>query len=140
MNGNNARIVVNDEDVLEKAGRGVNIIALAGQNHEVIHSQTYDTFASKKASEQLAADLATIPLGSVIVAAVKDEASKSLTQSAKDFFINMGSKEVSQLGYREGWLFIGIKGTKSHLEKRGADVNAGLILGYSRVVKRTRTK
>jgi hypothetical protein len=32
-------------------------------------------FGSKKQSEQLAADLATVPLGSVIVAAVRDEAS-----------------------------------------------------------------
>jgi len=36
-NGNNARIVVNDVDVLEKAGRGISVVALAGQNHEVIY-------------------------------------------------------------------------------------------------------
>lgn len=52
----------------------------------------------------------------------------------------MGSKEVLNLGFRDAWLFMGIKGTKSHMEKRGKDVNGGLILGYSRVTKRTRTK
>jgi hypothetical protein len=140
LTGNNARVVVNDEDVLEKAGRGINVVVLAGANHEVILSKSFDTFASSKQAEDMAATLAAIPVGSVIIAAVKDEASKRLSQSAKDIFINMGSKEVSQLGFREGWFFIGIKGTKSHLEKRGADVNGGLILGYSRVVKRTRTK
>jgi hypothetical protein len=34
--GNAARVVLNDVDILEKAVRGINIIALAGQNHEVI--------------------------------------------------------------------------------------------------------
>jgi len=52
----------------------------------------------------------------------------------------MGSKEVNQLQYRDGWLFLGIKGTKSHVEKRGKSVEASIVLGYSRVVKRTRTK
>lgn len=52
----------------------------------------------------------------------------------------MGSKEILNIGYRDAWLFMGIKGTKSHMEKRGKDVNGGLILGYSRVTKRTRTK
>lgn len=35
--GNKARIIVNDKDVLEKAGRGFNVIVLAGRNHEIIH-------------------------------------------------------------------------------------------------------
>lgn len=77
--GNSARIVVNDKDVLEKAGRGLNVVVLSGKNHEVMSSKTYDTFASKKNSEQMASDLATVPVGSVIVVAAKDEASKNLT-------------------------------------------------------------
>lgn len=36
--GNSARIVLNDKDILEKASRGFNMIALAGKNHEIIHS------------------------------------------------------------------------------------------------------
>lgn len=131
---------MNDRDVLEKAKRGINVVVLAGNNHEVISSNTYDTFASEKNSEQMAADLAAVPVGAVIVAAIKDEGSRKLTQAAKDAFINMGSKEISNLGYRDGWFFMGVKGTKSHLEKRGKDVNGGMILGYSRVTKKTRTK
>jgi len=33
-----------------------------------------------------------------------------------------------------------MKGSKQHLEKTGGSVNAGMILGYSRVTKRTRTR
>lgn len=136
LHGNNARIIVNDKDILAPAGRGINIAVLAGQNHEVMFIKTYDTYGVAGASEQLSADLAAVPVGSVIIAAVKDEASNKLEHNAKDHFINMGSKEVSNLQFREGWLFIGIKGTKSHVEKRGVDVNSGLVLGYSRVTKR----
>lgn len=138
--GNNARVIINDVDVLEKAGRGINVVALAGQNHEVIYSKSYDTFGDSKASQRLVDDEAGLPLGAVIIVVVKDEASKRLTDAAKDVFTNMGAKEISQLGFREGWLFIGMKGSKQHIEKRGGSVNAGMILGYSRVVKRTRTR
>lgn len=51
VNGNSARIIVNDEDILEKAGRGMNVIVLAGKNHEEIHTKTYDTCGSSKASD-----------------------------------------------------------------------------------------
>jgi hypothetical protein len=51
-------------------------------------------------------------------------------------FNKYGSKEINQLGKGEGFLFIGIKGSTSHLERRGAQVSGGLVLGYSRVTKR----
>jgi hypothetical protein len=37
LHGDNARIIVNDVDILEKPGRGMNVAVLAGQNHEVIY-------------------------------------------------------------------------------------------------------
>lgn len=138
-NGNKARIVVNDVDVIEKVGRGINVVALAGQNHEVIFSKSYDTFADAAASQRLISDEAGLPVGTVIVAVVKDEGSKKLSQAAKDVFINMGAKKISGLGFRQGWLFLGMKGSKQHLEKTGGSVDAGMILGYSRVTKRART-
>jgi hypothetical protein len=48
--GNTARIVLNDVDILDNANRGINVIALAGQNHEVIHSKSYDTHGDANAS------------------------------------------------------------------------------------------
>lgn len=57
----------------------MNVVVLAGRNHEVISSNTYDTFAGKKHSEQMVSDLATVPVGSVIIVAVKDEASRKLS-------------------------------------------------------------
>lgn len=138
VDGNSARIVVNDQDILEKAGRGFNVIILAGQNHEVLSSKTYDTFASKAESEKMVNDAANAPVGSVIIAAIKDEGSRMLTQEAKDIFTAMGAKEINNLGYRDGYVFIGVRGSKSHVEKRAKSTNTGIILGYSRVTKRVK--
>lgn len=125
---------------MKKAGRGFNVVALAGQNHEVMHMATYDTYADAAASDRMVKDFASAPVGTVIIAVVKDEGRKQLSQAAMDIFIGMGAKEIQNLQFREGYLFMGIKGTRSHLEKRGGQVNAGMILGYSRVVKRKTTR
>jgi len=55
-------------------------------------------------------DLKGVRRGSVIVAAVKDNASKKLSTEAKSMFGRWGSKEIKSLGVREGWAFIGVKG------------------------------
>jgi len=140
VHGNTARIVINDKDVLEKAGRGFNVVVLAGKNHEVISQNTYDTYANPNASKEMVEDFVAAPVGSVIVAAVMDEASNKLSADAKAIFTGMGAKEITALKFREGYLFMGIKGSKQHLEKRGNSVNAGMILGYSKVTKTTKTK
>jgi hypothetical protein len=48
--GSNARVVVNGKDVLEKPGRGFNVVVLAGVNHEVMMAKSYDTFGNQDAS------------------------------------------------------------------------------------------
>jgi len=93
--GNKGRIVVNDKEILEKAKRGFNVAALAGQNHEIIAIKSYDTYGDSNASKRMVEDFATLPVGTVIVAVVKDEGSRKLTKAAKDIFISMGSKEVT---------------------------------------------
>jgi len=98
--------------------------------------KNYNTGTSQEASHKLAEDEAAVPLGSVIIAVVKDDAAGAMTQGVKDVFNKYGSKEINQLAKGEGFLFMGIKGSTSHLERRGAQVSGGLVLGYSRVTKR----
>jgi hypothetical protein len=84
--------LVNDKDVLEKATRGFNVAVLAGQNHEVISTNVYDTYANAKASKQMIDDYNTVPVGSVYIAAVMDEGSVKLSAEAKEIFQSMGAK------------------------------------------------
>jgi hypothetical protein len=50
---------------------------------------------------------------------------------------SIGSVEVSKLAYREAWAFIGVKGQKKFLEKRGATAGTGAIMSYATVTKTT---
>jgi hypothetical protein len=89
----------------------------------------------------MADDMSTVPVGSVIVAAVKDEGSKRLSQAAKDIFISMGAKEINNIAYRESYLFMGVKGSKQNIERRGktgSESSATVVLGYSTVTKRVK--
>lgn len=52
----------------------------------------------------------------------------------------MGSAEINHLASREGWAFIGVKGQQNGNEKRGGMSELGLILGYAKRVKKTRTR
>lgn len=78
--------------------------------------------------------------GSIVIAAVRDSASEKLSSEVKELFMRMGSAEISHLGSKEGWAFIGVKGQQNGNEKRGGMSEMGLILGYAKRVKKTRTR
>jgi hypothetical protein len=65
------------------------------------------------------ADATALPDGSVILAAVKDEATYKLSKDVKKLFGELGSNSIKNLKDREGWAFIGVKGLKKMVEKRG---------------------
>jgi hypothetical protein len=45
----------------------------------------------------LAKDFATAPIGSVIIAVVKEDGAKSLSKVAQDVFVGMGAKKINKL-------------------------------------------
>ena len=59
-----------------------------------------------------------LPYGQVVVAACKDDCVTNMSDLGKKFFSAMGSKEIFNLQYRQGWSFIGITGRKESNEKR----------------------
>ena len=64
-------------------------------------------------------DSLNVAPGSVLIATVKGSAAAMLSKDAMDIFGSMGSKEVYSLAPDEGWLFLGVYGSKTHVEKRG---------------------
>ena len=49
-----------------------------------------------------------------------DECTVNLSEKAKQWFQKLGSKEIRNLGYRQGFCFIATKGGKvDAMEKRG---------------------
>jgi hypothetical protein len=55
-------------------------------------------------------DYKKVPAGSIIMIAVKDDASKNLSNGVRKIIASMGSKEIYNLGFRDAFAFIGIKG------------------------------
>jgi hypothetical protein len=98
-NGNFASITVENEEVLNRdtAKRGLNVVVLDGRTHKVLMNKAYDTKLSSKESAAMVADSKKVKKGSVVIAVVKDDASKELTNDAKRLFAKMGSVEINNL-------------------------------------------
>ena len=60
--------------------------------------------------------------GYIVVAACKDECVTKLSLKAKYWFKEMGSTEIMDLRYREGFAFIGVLGAKQALERRATEI------------------
>lgn len=89
------------------------MVVLNGTDHKILLNESYNTFTDKRDdSLRLVKDLENIPTGCVIIAAVKDDASKNLKPAARKIFSDMGSQAIKQLGFKSAWGFIGIKGLK----------------------------
>jgi len=64
-------------------------------------------------------DLKRLPKFTLVCLAVKDEASRKLRQNGViDILAGYGSKEIKKLGFRQGWAFIGMKGSSFFVEAR----------------------
>jgi hypothetical protein len=100
----------------------------------------YNTFTHKRdESARLVKDFKHIPAGSVVIAAVKDDAAANMSHAVKTIFTNMGSNAVKNLGFKKGWGFIGIKGMKKSGEDTGVTVEFGTVLSFTKVVKKAKT-
>ena len=72
---------------------------------KVNHAQVYDTYEEKEEFDKFRRKI--IPEGYIIVAACKDDCSSQLSEHAVEWFERLGSQEILDLGYREGFAFIG---------------------------------
>jgi len=78
--GNYAKIKINGKNVLKGTGkRGMNVVGLDPQSHNIILKKAYDTYGDAYASDKMLNDLGKLPNGAVVAIAVKDEATKKLS-------------------------------------------------------------
>jgi len=136
-----AEIRINGDDVVSRKNskRGINVVALNGADHKIILNGVYNTSNRKKnESDRLVKDLSSLPEGTVIIAAVRDDGARNLKHSAKKVFMAMGSQDIKKLGYKQSWGFIGVKGLKRYVEQSGVTTEFGTVLSYTKVVKKER--
>ena len=120
--GNTASIRVNDSAVpiyqnINGHHRGFHIVLINPKKLEVEWAQAYDTYKNSFMFDDFI-ETGDIREGIIVVAACKDECVTSLSEKGKQFFEDMGSKEIRKLEYRQGFAFIGVMGKKDANEKR----------------------
>jgi len=107
--GNEALIYV---DARQRAVnlRGYNLVAIDPASGDVLWSDLFDTLVSPGESRRLAQAIGRLPAGTIVVAAVKDEASGALTEEAVAALRSLGGREDIRGRYRVSHLLVGVKG------------------------------
>jgi hypothetical protein len=109
--------------------RGYNLVALdAGGG--VLGARSFDTFAWADEARALTAWIATLPPGTVVAGAVRDEGSAALTGDAVQALRSLGVAGDLRGHLREAHAFVGVKGAPpgTALEARG-DRPLELVVG-----------
>ena len=98
--GNYATITLNNKAVelarnTQGHDRGLHIVTINTTSCQVDSAKVFDTY---KASDELDEFISKgIPIGRIVVAACKDDCVTSLSDRAKQWFADMGSKEIWKL-------------------------------------------
>ena len=78
--------------------RGLHIVVINPLNGKVLKAKVFDTYTDCKSLDTFIKK--EVKNGQIIVAACKDECTLKLSDTAKDWFYQMGSREIKFLGYR----------------------------------------
>jgi hypothetical protein len=109
--------------------RGYNLVAL-DRSGATLDRAVFDTFGDPAASEDLARWVDVLPAGTIVLGAVKDEASGRLDADAVRALGTLGIRGDLRGHFRESHAFIGVKGTPSGsaveaLGRRPVEVRVG---------------
>lgn len=99
------KIAVRLEKNEHKHWRGIHVVIINPLDCRVERASIFDTYESNEAFDNFA-DI-DIPENFIVVAACKDDCVKHLTEKGRQFFVDLGSKLINKLKYREGFVFIG---------------------------------
>lgn len=122
--GNYAKVLVNDkpvsfEDNENGTDRGLHVAVISPADGQVSQARVFDTYKGSMDLEDFIAF--DIEEGDIVVAAAKDDIATNISEKAKDFFKKMGSAEIGNVTFRQGFVFIGTNGQSGGVEKRSSD-------------------
>jgi hypothetical protein len=106
--GNEAVIRVNGHEAITTL-RGYNLVGLPPEGRP-LRAGRFDTFGDIGAGPRLAAWIGSLPSGTVVAGAIRDEASALLTQEAVDALRALGVGGDLRGRFRESHAFVGAKG------------------------------
>ncbi len=130
--GDFAHVFVNGIDAAQNT-RGYNVVVVNEETGAVEASAAFDTFASADESARLAQFIAKIPNGRIVAVAVRDEASRFLSEEAVSALRSIGATEDLRGKFRWSHAMIGVKSAApgSALEAASETMPAQLVVGVS---------
>ncbi|XP_018408199.1 PREDICTED: protein FAM3B [Nanorana parkeri] len=94
----------------QKTGnRGLNFVIVNPTTLKVIDTKTFDMYEGDF-SGPMVEFMNKIPAESIILVASHDDASTKLNDAAKKAFEDLGSKEIRNVRFRSGFVFLAVKG------------------------------
>ncbi|HEX9653631.1 MAG TPA: interleukin-like EMT inducer domain-containing protein, partial [bacterium] len=90
--------------------RGHNLAVFDESDGTLLERASFDTYGSPTNAEALAQFINTVPDGRIVLAAIRDEGSVSMTESAHLALESIGSQLTRQVRLRDAWAIIGRKG------------------------------
>ncbi|XP_075288872.1 protein FAM3D [Opisthocomus hoazin] len=97
--------------VKNNVGRGLNIALVNGTSGQLLKANTFDMYSGD--INILDTFLQEIKHGTFVLAASYDDAATKMNDKIRAHFVELGSSHVSNLGFRDNWIFLGAKGLKN---------------------------
>ncbi|XP_075618375.1 protein FAM3D isoform X1 [Balearica regulorum gibbericeps] len=103
--------VVLMSSVKNNIGRGLNIALVNGTSGQLLKADTFDMYSGD--INKLDTFLQEIKRGTIVLVASYDDPATKMNDKVRAQFVELGSSHVSNLGFRDNWVFLGAKGLKS---------------------------
>ncbi len=99
-----------DKEYFTANQRGHNLAVFDETDGQFLSKTNFDTFIELENAEAMAQFINGIPTGHIVLAAIQDEGSVSMTENAYLALESIGSAMTRQVAYRDSWAIIGRKG------------------------------
>ncbi|MFQ6114107.1 MAG: interleukin-like EMT inducer domain-containing protein, partial [bacterium] len=109
LDGNHAFLWRNNE-FFSESKRGHNLAVFDETDGRFLARSGFDTFEEVVNAEAMAQFINDLPFGRMVLAAIQDEGSASMTENAYLALESIGSALTRQVGFRDSWAIIGRKG------------------------------
>uniref|UniRef100_A0A8C0V9M9 FAM3 metabolism regulating signaling molecule C n=1 Tax=Cyanistes caeruleus TaxID=156563 RepID=A0A8C0V9M9_CYACU len=97
--------------VKNNVGRGINMALVNGKTGELLDTKFFDMWGGDVAP--LIEFLKTIQDGTIVLMATYDDGATKLNEEARKLIAELGSTSITNLGFRDNWVFCGGKGIKT---------------------------
>ncbi|XP_008109461.1 protein FAM3C isoform X1 [Anolis carolinensis] len=97
--------------VKNNVGRGINIALVNGKTGETVDTKYFDMWGGDVAPFN--DFLKTIQDGTIVLMATYDDGATKLNEEARKLVAELGSSSITNLGFRDNWVFCGGKGIKT---------------------------